>query len=66
MPKAAKRNPEELVNQTTAARMIGVSRPTIHAMVAREELEGVMIAGRVFVKLVSVEHAAKERKKRAA
>ncbi len=55
-----KRNPHELVNLSTAATIVGKSRQVIPAMVARGELEGTSVAGRVFVYRASAEKYAAE------
>lgn len=65
MAKQAKRQPE-LVNQTNAARIVGVARQSIAGMIARGELESEAIAGLVFVRRASAERLAKIRAKEAA
>lgn len=65
MSKAEKRNPFDLLSQSDAARVVGVSRPTIPAMVARGELDGEMIGTRLHVTRVSAERAKRVREKRA-
>jgi len=54
------RNPHDLVNLTTAAGIIGRSRQVIPGMVARGELEGLTIAGRLFIYRRSAERFAAE------
>lgn len=61
MPRNRKRKPLELMNQTQAAELIGVSRPTIPAMVARGELEGEVHGGFLLITRTSAE-AARERR----
>lgn len=61
MPKPKKRKPSNLLNQTQAAAIIGVSRPVIPAMVARGELDGDMHGGFLLVTKESVERARDQR-----
>jgi excisionase family DNA binding protein len=57
MPKTKKRKPSNLLNQSQAAAIIGVSRPTIPAMVAKGELEGEMQGGFLLITKASAERA---------
>lgn len=61
MRKIKKRKPSNLLNQSQAAVVVGVSRPTIPAMVARGELDGEMHGGFLFVTRESAE-AARDRR----
>lgn len=61
MPKTPKRNPRELVNKTTAAKIVGCSRPTVEAMLARQELESETVAGMQLIVRASAEKARRRR-----
>lgn len=61
MSKTKKRKTSNLLNQSQAAAIIGVSRPTIPAMVARGELEAELHGGFLLVTLASAE-AARDRR----
>jgi len=66
MPKRTKRKPD-LLNQTSAAKIIGVARQSVAGMIARGELDAVTVAGLVFVTRASAERVAADRaSKRAA
>jgi hypothetical protein len=54
------RNPHDLVSLTAAAEITGRSRQVIPGMVARGQLEGLTIAGRLFVYRRSAERFAAE------
>jgi hypothetical protein len=56
--KPTKRNPPDLVNQTTAAKIIGCNRQNIPGMIARGQLESVPVAGMVFVVKSSAQRLA--------
>ena len=49
MAKSEKREMPALITQSRAAQMLGKSRPTVVAMVARGELEGETVAGTLFI-----------------
>ena len=68
MTKTRKYPLPDLVSQTAAASMIGVSRQAIPAMIGRGQLEAVMVAGTPFVLRESARRLADERaaKKKAA
>lgn len=61
MPKTKKRKTSNLLNQSQAAAIIGVSRPTIPAMVAKGELDAELHGGFLLVTRASVE-AARDRR----
>lgn len=61
MPRNRKRKPLDLMNQTQAAALIGVSRPTIPAMVARGELVGEVHGGFLLISRASAEAARDQR-----
>ena len=54
MPKPTQRNPYDCITQTEAARVLGVSRPTVVAMIARDDIEAEEVAGFLFPKRASV------------
>jgi hypothetical protein len=68
MTKTRKYPLPDLVSQTAAASMIGVSRQAIPAMIGRGQLEAVMVAGTPFVLRESARRLADERaaKRKAA
>lgn len=66
MPKTSPRKASDLMNQSAAARRIGVSRPTVVAMIARGELAAEVHAGMLLVTRVSVEKARRAREAAAA
>jgi excisionase family DNA binding protein len=52
---------DHLMRGQDAARLIGVSRPTVVAMVAREEIRGQMVGNLLFVHREDAERVAAER-----
>jgi hypothetical protein len=68
MKKPRKYSLPELMTQSAAAHMIGVSRQAIPAMIGRGQLDAVMVAGTPFVVKASARRLAAERaaKKSAA
>ncbi len=68
MKKTRKYPLPELMTQSAAANMIGVSRQAIPAMIGRGQLDAVMVAGTPFVVKESARRLADERaaKKSAA
>lgn len=52
----------DLVTQSTAAKMIGVTRQAIVPMIARGQLEAVVVAGTPMVLKASAEKLADERR----
>lgn len=66
MPKTERRKPHPLMNQSAAARLIGVSRPTVVAMIARKELDAEVHAGLLLVTRASAEKAKAAREAAAA
>lgn len=69
MAKTRKRKahaPLPLMNQSAAARLIGVSRPTVVAMVARGELDSEQHAGFLLVTRESAERAKAKRDAQSA
>lgn len=67
MPRAKDRKVRhDLMRGQEAATLIGVSRPTVLAMVARGEMRSKTVAGLLFVFREDAERIAKERKARAA
>ena len=68
MKKNRKSSLPELITQSAAANMVGVSRQAIPAMIGRGQLESVVVAGTPFVVKASARRLADERaaKKNAA
>jgi excisionase family DNA binding protein len=58
MAKGRQRKAHDWMRAQDAARALGVTRPTVLAMVARGELSSLAVAGLVFVKRSEVEARA--------
>lgn len=56
---------DELMRGMDAAKMLGVSRPTVLAMIARDELRSEKVGGLIFVLREDVERLASERQSAA-
>jgi excisionase family DNA binding protein len=59
VPKRQQRKVADLLSKTEALRIVGCSRPTVEALLARGELDGVMVAGRQLITRASAERARK-------
>ena len=53
--------PEELINLSQAAKVLGVSYPTVFALIRRGELESVKIADRQYLAMAEVEELKQRR-----
>lgn len=62
MPRPKDRKGHQWMRAQDAAKMLGVTRPTVLAMVAREELGSISIGGLVFVSRSDVDAKASARK----
>lgn len=61
MRKTVNRNPPDLINQTSAAKIIGCNRQNIPGMIARGDLESAYVGGMVFVTKASARRLAEKR-----
>lgn len=62
MSKARKHPLPDLVTQSAAAKIIGVSRQAVHAMVFRGQIEAVTVAGVPYIVKASAHKVADERR----